>query len=201
MRKFIIAATIIALTSASANALRGPKFSESITLPSAQPVKVTISLSDDLAHRANNLPEKLRDRGHTRGLNNGWTGNGFYGDKELSRLQNKLLKEITSDFSHIGVSVSDNAAYELRLTLVDARPNHPTFTQLGKQPNLSRTSRAIGGATLKGELFDSAGVSLGTVDYGWYEHSFRDTYPGATWGDARRAIGRFSSKTAKALLD
>jgi hypothetical protein len=201
MRKFIIAASIIALTGASASALGRPKFSENITLPSAEPVKVTISLSDDLAHRANNLPEKLRDRSNARGLNNGWAGNGFYGERELARLQDKLLHEITGDFGRIGVTVSDSAAYELRLTLVDARPNHPTFTQLGKQAGLSRNSRALGGARFKGELFDGAGQSLGTVDYHWYENSFEHSYAGATWKDARRAISRFSSKTAKGLLN
>lgn len=203
MRRFSLlfssAAILFAPMMASANG-----FETTIEAPVATSVKIEVSLSEDLAHRANNLPEKLRDRGSSsaRGLRSGFSSNGYYGDKDLANLVEEVEEELTHDLTKQGITVSEDAATVLRVTLEDVRNNRPTFEQLSREPALSMQSVSLGGAELSGELIDASGESLGTVEYEWFEQSFQDlTFARASgvWSDANRAISRFSKKTAKAM--
>jgi len=166
------------------------------------PVSIDVRLSDDLAYRANNLPEKLSDRGSSRGLNNGFSGNGFYGEKSLEELRLDLMEDMTHRLQKEGLQVAENAPAKLVLTIEDVKNNRPTFNQLSREPSLSYRSFGVGGAEIKGELFDSAGASLGTMDYRYFESNIRNAqYAITTWTDTRRAFSRFSRKAAKDLAE
>lgn len=197
MRKLILAAALMALTAALATAKSGAP--GDLHLPGLQPVKITVTISDDLLHRADNLPEKFRDRGQARSRNDGWSGNGYYGLRDLNALKDDVAEELSEDFAKANITVSDTAAYELRVTLVDAKPTRPTFKQMSKQPGLSFQSLGNGGATFEAQIIDASGNVVSTSEYDWYETRFGDNIGSSTWSDARRAIKRFSRVTAKSL--
>ncbi len=188
-------------------ALAAPTFAKSygfdttVSAPVTSPVKLEIILSEDMAHRANNLPEKLSDRSGARGLRSGFSGNGFYGERDLERLIQRLETKVEKKFSKKGIQISDTASTVLRITIEDAKPNRPTFKQLGVEPGLSYESFGNGGAELQAELIAAGGQSLGTMSYRYYETDIRDAKYGGTWGDAHRAFGRFASKAAKTLAN
>lgn len=196
MRTLILTASILALGLSLTTPVCAKTKGD---LPTASAVNVTISVSEDLAHRANNLPKKLRDRGSARSSRDGWAGNGFYGDRAIEHLRGDVRKELSEDLEKYGIEQSENAPYELRVTIVDVEPSRPTFKQLSVQPSLSYHSIANGGATLKAELIDGSGQSIGTLEYDWYENNLRDSFGGTTWSDAERAISRFARKTVKSL--
>lgn len=196
MRKSILATFILTLGLSAPLSVSAKTTGD---LPAASAVKITISVSEDLAHRADHLPKKLRDRGSARSSRDGWAGNGHYGQRAIEHLRDDVRKELSDDMAKFGVQQSDNAAYELRITIVDAEPTRPTFKQLSKQPGLSYQSVGNGGATLKAELLDGSGNVLGQLDYDWYENNLRENYGFSTWSDAERAISRFSRIAIKSL--
>ena len=197
----ILASSIIALsfTLAAPALAKSVGFDTTVTAPLTSAVKLEIVVSEDMAHRANNLPEKLSDRSSARGLRSGFAGNGFYGDRDIERLTERLESKLEQKFAKKGILISDTASTILRITIEDAKPNRPTFNQLSKQPSLSFQSIGNGGAELQAELIAAGGRSLGTMSYRYYETDIRDARFGGTWGDAHRAFGRFASKAAKTL--
>ena len=204
LRRFALpAATIAALALAPLSVhAKGRGFDTNIQSPVNQPVKIEVVLSDDLAYRANNLPEKLRDRGSSRiGLRNGFSANGYYGEDALQYLVDETYEELTEDFARRGIAQSDTAPLTLRVTLVDVKNNRPTHRQLSEQVSLDFQSFGIGGAELKGELIGAAGESLGTMEYRWFDTLNGDGFDRGRpiWGDARRAISRFANKASKTL--
>lgn len=174
-------------------------YDSTISAPLTTAVKIDVRLSEDMQYRANNLPKKLSDRGSSNRMRGGFGNNGFYGEKDLNRLNEKLSKRLTQGLSKKGIEVSDSAPVTLVVTLEDAKPNRPTFEQLSRDPSLSFQSFSIGGAELTGELVDAQGNILGTMDYRWYENDIRDAAFGGTWGDAGIAIRRFANHAAKDL--
>ena len=198
----VLASSLLALSFAvAAPAMAKTGFDTTVTAPLTSAVKIEVVLSEDMAHRANNLPKKLSDRGHARGLRSGFSGNGFYGDRDLERLTERLESKLQRKLMKKGIEVSDNASTVLRITIEDARPNRPTFNQLSKEPSLSFESISLGGAELEAELIAAGGRSLGTMSYKYYENDIRDAKYGGTWSDAHRAFGRFASKAAKTLAN
>lgn len=189
---FAIAAPALAKT-------RG--YDTTVSAPLTSSVKIEVVFSEDMAHRANNLPEKLSDRSGARSLRSGFSGNGYYGDRDLERLTQRLQSNLEKKFGKKGIEVSDTAPTVLRITIEDAKPNRPTFTQLSKEPGLSYQSFGNGGAELQAELIAAGGQSLGTMSYTFYENDIRDARYGGTWSDAHRAFGRFASKAAKTLAN
>lgn len=192
-------ALLLAPLSASAKS-RG--FDSTISDPLQAPVKIEVVLSDDLAHRANNLPQKLSDRSGARGLRSGFSGNGFYGEKSLQTLIDEVQEELTEDFADRGLTVSDDAAIILRVTLEDVRNNRPTFTQMSKEPSLSFESFGVGGAELSADLLGPDGQDLGSMSYRWFETGANLAFfpqANGVWSDANRAISRFSKRASKAL--
>lgn len=197
----ILASTALILAPMSAVA-KSRGFDTTISAPVQAPVKIEVVLSDDLAYRANNLPKKLSDRRGARLSYAGFAGNGFYGDRALNSLIEEVHEELNEDFAKKGILVSDDADIILRVTLEDVRNNRPTFEQLSRQSSLSFESFGIGGAEMSAELVDESGNQLGTLSYRWFDSGFdRFDFQKANgvWTDARRAISRFSSKTAKTL--
>lgn len=163
------------------------------------PIKLEIIVSDDLAHRANNLPKKLSDRGSSR-LNSPFANNGYYGDKAITYLIDDMNDELMRDFAKRGITLSDTASTVLLVTIENAKPNRPTFNQLSKDPSLSYKSFGVGGAEISAQVINANGDVIGEAEY--------DNFPSlnsgpfqysATWMDAKRAFSRFSSKLSKKL--
>lgn len=195
----IIAASIGFAAPLTASA-GGVGYESNLSTVLATPVSVDVKLSDELAFRANNLPKKLSDRGTGLNTNNGFSGNGFYGEEALEDLRLDLFEDITRRLEKEGLQVAENAPAKLVLTIEDVKNNRPTFEQLSREPSLSYQSFGIGGAELKGELFDASGISLGTMDYRWYDSFIQNAnFASGTWTDTKRAFGRFSKKVAEDL--
>lgn len=201
MRKFLtlISAAAILATPAFAQA-RGydSDFSQAVT----GPFKLEVVVSEDLAHRANNLPKKLSDRGSSSRLNSPFSNNGKYGDRAIEDLLEEMQDEIRDDFSKRGLTLSNSAPTLLRITIVDAKPNRPTFNQLSRDASLSFKSFGIGGAEIMAEFVSAGGTVIGTAEYDYYS-SFNDRpaiQHSAVWMDADRAMSRFSKKLSKELV-
>lgn len=196
------ALTLALAFAAPAFAKGSQKFETSISISSASAVKVEVVIGEDLAYRANNLPKKLKDRGHgSLRSNSGFSNNGYYGEKDLARLAERLEKKMEKRLSKEGVATDNNSATVLRLVITDVAPNRPTFTQLSKEAGLSHKSYGIGGATFEGQLVGAKGQPLGDLSYAWYESNIQDAPYGSTWSDAYRAMDLFARKTAKSLKD
>jgi len=193
----VVAAMALTLSASAKN--RG--FSSDITGSITTPVKIEVTLSEDLAFRADNLPEKLKDRGSGfRRLNSGFANNGFYGQKDLDRLTERLQRKVETRFTKKGIDISDSAPTTLRLVITDAKPNRPTFKQLSKETSLSAFSRSLGGAEIDGTLIGPGGQDIGTVSYKYFETDFfRRTGGVGIWSDAHIAIDRFSRRLTKFL--
>lgn len=197
----LLASSFLALSfSIAAPALaKSYGFDTTVTSPLNTAVKIEVIISEDMAHRANNLPEKLSDRSGARGFRSGFAGNGFYGDKDIQRLTERLTSKLERRFEKKGIQVSETAPTVLRITIEDAKPNRPTFKQLSVEPGLSFQSFGNGGAELQADLIAAGGQTLGTMSYRFYETDIRDAQFGGTWSDAHRAFSRFASKAAKTL--
>lgn len=201
--KYIFAAATLSLSlafAAPAMAKSSQKFESSLTSTASTPVNIEVVIGDDLAYRANNLPKNIRDRGYgVRGARAGFSGNGYYGERDLTRLAQRLEKKVAQRLSKQGVAIDENAGTTLRLVITDARPNRPTFEQLSHQPSLSYRSFSNGGAAFEGQLISRSGEPLGDVSYAWYERNIESAAYSSTWTDANRAIDRFARKTAKTI--
>lgn len=199
MRKILTLLSVAALISTPLSAqARGfdSDFSATIT----GPMKLEIRVSDDLAHRANNLPKKLTDRSSSSRLNSSFANNGRYGDKAISHLLEDMNEEITADFTRQGIILSDSAPTVLRITIEKVKPNRPTFKQLSTDASLSFQSFGIGGAEVSADILGANGNVIGSAEYDYYssldQHIVR---PIGTWADAERAFSRFSRKLSKKL--
>ena len=200
MRKILTSSLLTASLLFSATAFaKSFGYSSTITEPLASAVKIEIGLSEDLAHRANNLPKSIRDRSGSLRLNSGFANNGYIGDRDLDLLKKRLQSKIEKRFSKKGIAISENASTILRVTLADAKPNRPTFEQQSRDVSLSFQSIALGGAEIESELVTRDGRSLGNINYRWYENDIRDASFGSTWSDTYRAFDRYASRVAKVL--
>jgi len=200
VKTFMLASTIALALPSLANA-RG--FKHDNISPLSTPVNIEVVLSEEMQHRANNLPTRLRDRnsGSSRSVNAGFGNNGYYGEKSLNRLAESLEKKMTKRFEKKGISVSEDAPVTMRVIIEEAKNNRPTFRQLSQQPGLSFQSFGLGGASLSADLIDKDGASLGTMSYSYYETDFRQAINrfGPIWTDANRGFSRFANHAAKKL--
>ena len=184
----------------STSALAKPKFENTIEGEITGPIKVEVILSDDMVHRTTNLPKKISDRNGSRGLNSGFAGNGFYGEKSVNKLMDNVKKIVERRFERKGLNISDEASTIFRITVEDAKPNRPTFEQLSRQAGLSSRSFSTGGASFNAEMVTAGGESLGTMSYRYYDTDIREASFGvATWDDAKKSASFFARKAAKAL--
>ena len=199
MRK-LLTSSIIALSFAFSGSAIAKNFgySSTVTQPLTSAVKIEVVLSEDLAYRANNLPKKITDRNGRR-LNSGFSSNGYYGDRDLKLLSEKLHAKLERRLSKKGIEVSDTASTIFRVTLTDVKPNRPTHEQLSRDVGLSFQSIALGGADIESEILAANGTSLGSINYRWYEDDIADAQFGSTWTDAYRAFDKYARKAAKAL--
>ena len=200
MRKFLtfISAAALLATPAFAQA-RG--FDSDFSQAVSGPFKLEVVVSEDLAHRANNLPKKLSDRGRTNSRSNsGFSNNGKYGDRAIEYLLEEMEDDIVRNFAKRGVSLSETAPTLLRVTINEVKPNRPTFNQLSSEPSLSFKSIGIGGADVSAEIVSAGGTVIGTADYDYYS-SFNDANieGSGIWTDTNRAFSMFSKKLSKKL--
>jgi len=164
------------------------------------PFKLEVVVSEDLAHRANNLPKKLSDRSSRTRLNSGFANNGKYGEREIEYLLETMQERITKDFAKRDIQLSDSASTLIRVTINEVKPNRPTFNQLSVEPSLSFKSIGIGGADVSAEIITAGGGVIGTADYDYFS-SFNDRplQGSAIWTDTHRAFARFSKQLSKKL--
>lgn len=142
-------------------------------LPVAAATEVSVSFSEDFA-------EELADN---------------YGEREGERLTEDIVDDLTKAFDRAGVEPA-----RVDITIINAKPNRPTFQQLSDTPGLDAfRSVSIGGMKLEGTAYDEAGNVLATEEYGWFENNIRDVFGNAVWSDANRASRRFATKLAKQL--
>lgn len=94
-------------------------------------------------------------------------------------------------------------AADVRVEVVigDARPSHPTRSQLLNNPSIDPLrSKSLGGADLKGAVLAADGRVLATAAYDYYAPDFATASPGGdAWADARIAIDRFAGQLAARL--
>lgn len=110
-----------------------------------------------------------------------------YGVSDVTRLADELRENAQRELQRTGVL----AGGRLELTLVDARPNRPTFKQLGDKPGLSFESFGVGGAQIEGKAISVEG-DVTPVRFQWYETDIRQARNASTWADANYAIDRFA---------
>lgn len=115
-----------------------------------------------------------------------------YGVREAQQLTAALRAAVETSLARTG-------AYQdarIELTLIDVKPNRPTFKQLGDRPGLSYESFGVGGADIKGRIVAADGTET-PVSYRWYEPDVRQAYAHWTWSDATWTFDRFARKLAR----
>jgi hypothetical protein len=117
-----------------------------------------------------------------------------YGAREGTYLADAVREDLMREFKAAGLNVE-----RVSVTIEKAKPNKPTFKQLGDKPGLDYSgSTSIGGMKLSATAFDASGTEMGSMTYDWFETDIR--YAGiTTWQDAKRASDRFARKFAKQL--
>lgn len=115
-----------------------------------------------------------------------------YGTREVQRLADDLKRDVTRRLDETGVL----SGAQIELTLVDAKPNRPTFQQMRDKPGLSYQSHGVGGARIEGKAIAVDGA-ITPISYQWYETDIRNTWYQSTWGDATTAFERLASRLAR----
>ncbi len=118
-----------------------------------------------------------------------------YGEREVSRLSEAVHKDFEHALDKAGITPA-----RIEITILDAKPNRPTFAQLANQPGLDgMRSFSIGGMAMTAVAYDDAGTVLLDRSYDWYERDIRQAQYRSTWGDAKMASDRFSRQFVQAL--
>ena len=115
-----------------------------------------------------------------------------YGVRELQYLADDLQRAVERQLTRTGAY--DGARVEL--TITDAKPNRPTFKQMGDKPGLSVQSFGIGGAAVEGRIVAADG-SVTPVGYKWYETDIRQAYGNGTWQDAQWTFQRLAHRLGR----
>ncbi|WP_332768135.1 hypothetical protein [Phenylobacterium sp.] len=115
-----------------------------------------------------------------------------YGVRDIERLVAELQADVQRELRRTGVL----AGGRVELTLTDARPNRPTFKQLGDRPGLSYQSFGTGGLAIEGKAISIDG-DITPIRYSWYEADIRDSRIGGTWADAEHGIDRFAFRLGR----
>ncbi|MDP3659707.1 hypothetical protein [Phenylobacterium sp.] len=115
-----------------------------------------------------------------------------YGVRDVDRLAASLRRSVERELGRTGAY--DGA--RLELTLVDVKPNRPTFKELGDRPGLSFQSFGLGGAQIEGRAIGPDG-SVTPLSYRWYESDIRQAAHASTWSDAERTINQFAYRLGR----
>ncbi|HWA01072.1 MAG TPA: hypothetical protein VG841_12235 [Caulobacterales bacterium] len=121
------------------------------------------------------------------------------GQRDGDYLLRETTDEVTEALAGAGAEIKQDAPVRVEITLIDAKPNHPTFAQLGRAPFLDISSVSIGGAQLHAVLRGANGAVISEVDYRYYDPQIDAfTQAASTWSTARRAIRTFAQRVASA---
>ncbi|HVY84145.1 MAG TPA: hypothetical protein VG943_03370 [Caulobacterales bacterium] len=122
-----------------------------------------------------------------------------YGPRESEYLVRETTDEVTEALMHAGATVERDARVRVEITLVDAKPNRPTFAQMGRPPFIDFSSISIGGAELHAVFRSADGRTLSEVSYKYYDPRLDEfSQANSTWTTARRAIDSFARRVAEA---
>lgn len=118
-----------------------------------------------------------------------------YGGSEAAVLKQTIRERVGAALRDAGC---DGIA-RVEVTLLDARPTHPTDKQIEDNAALDRLrTHFLGGAAFSARLLDPAGRELKSLRYDWYadddRHSSRAAEP---WGDVRLASEGLGSQLAR----
>ncbi len=117
------------------------------------------------------------------------------GVREAEHLADSVTKELEKAFTKKGIE-----AERVIVTIEDARPNRPTFKQLGDRIGLDPIrSFGTGGAKLSAIAYDATGAEIGQLEYKWYQNDITQSANLTTWHDARWAFDRFARRFANSL--
>lgn len=118
-------------------------------------------------------------------------------DKTYGRSEEPVLRQTIQE--RVGAALKGaGCGATVEITLLDARPTHPTDEQIKANPALDRLrTHFAGGAAFSVRLLDPAGVELKSLRYDWYapddRHGSRAVEP---WGDVRLASEGLGSQLA-----
>ena len=115
-----------------------------------------------------------------------------YGAEEVDRLALDLRRRVERSLGRSGAL----ADADVRLVLLDVRPNRPTMKQMGDRIGLSFSSFSVGGARIEGEAITADG-RVRPVGYAWYETDIRQAAGRSTWHDAEWAFDRFARRLGR----
>lgn len=120
-----------------------------------------------------------------------------YGEREGETLTEEIIKDLDRAFAKVGAD-----PVRVDVTIVDAKPNRPTFEQLSSRPGLDAIrSISLGGMELVGTVYDAEGNVVATQEYSWFENNLSNVVGAGVWSDANRASSRFAKKMAKQVSD
>lgn len=114
-----------------------------------------------------------------------------YGVREAEFLTRDLQTTVEKSLARKGIYEGGR----VELTLVDVKPNRPTFKQLSDTPGLSLQSFGIGGAELSGRVITADGAET-PISFRWYETDIRQAYGNSVWSDAEWTFDRFARRLA-----
>lgn len=118
-----------------------------------------------------------------------------YGGSEAAVLQQTIRERVGAALRGAGCE----AIAQVEITLLDARPTHPTDKQIGDNAALDRLrTHFAGGAAFSARLLNPAGRELKSLRYDWYAQDDRHASRAADpWGDARLASEGLGSQLAR----
>ena len=118
-----------------------------------------------------------------------------YGEREGEHLSAQIIRDLEEELARREVEAS-----RIAVVIEDAKPNRPTFQQLGDNPSLDPIrSISIGGMRLTGIAYGEDGEVIAEMDYDYYENNIRDVIGVSTWWDARRASDRFANRLVREI--
>jgi hypothetical protein len=115
-----------------------------------------------------------------------------YGVREAQLLTGDLKASVRRALARTGA----HSGARIELSIIDVKPNRPTFKQLGDTPGLSLQSFGIGGAAIEGKVVAANGTEQ-PIRYHWYETDIREAYGNWTWTDAEYAFDRLARRLAR----
>lgn len=115
-----------------------------------------------------------------------------YGPREARLLTGDLQASVEKALARTGA----HEGARIELSLMDVKPNRPTFKQLGDTPGLSLQSFGVGGAAIAGKVVAADGTET-PIRYHWYETDIEQAQAHWVWTDAEFAFDRLARRLAK----